>query len=93
MKAGIEIAESPFVVEFDYRVTSRAVRPSHDDPGSSLEFEITLVSLCHDLPGEGEQPALEIPTWLAAAIVENLQESYDIIDDIEAAEAMGEDDR
>ena len=86
MKAGIEIAGAPFVVEFDYRVTSRATRATHDDPGSSLEFEVTIVGLFHDLPGEGDQPALEIPTWLAAAIVENLQESYDIIDDIEAAE-------
>jgi hypothetical protein len=93
VKAGIEIAGGPFVVEFDYRVTSRAVPPSRDDPGSGLEFEVTLVSLYADTPKGVDSTPLDIPKWLEAAIVQNLQESYDIIDQIEVEEAMGEDDR
>jgi hypothetical protein len=94
MKTGIEIAGSPFVVEFDYRVTSRAVPPSRDDPGSGLEFEITLVSLYPDEPKKDSKPVpVPIPDWLRDVIVQNLQESYDIVDQIEAEEEMGEDDR
>jgi hypothetical protein len=89
MKAGIEIAGAPFVVEFSYRIISRATPPSRDDPGSPLEFEVTHLALYADKP---KAVALDFPPWLAAVIVENLQESYDIIDDIEAADGPDPDD-
>ena len=93
MKAGIEICEAPFVAEFDYRITSKAYPASRDEPASHLQYEITLVSLRPDLPSK-DAPPVDVPNWLAAIIVENLQESYDICDDIEAAEAIGDaDDR
>ena len=80
MKAGIEIAGAPFVVEFSYRIISR---------GQPLEFEVTHLTLYADKP---KAVALDFPPWLAAVIVENLQESYDIIDDIEAADGPDPDD-
>ena len=75
----LEIAGAEYEVSYDYRVTCRAYAAtgptywSGGEPGSPMEFEVTVTGLTLDAPGD--QPALEMPGWLKAAIEERLQES------------------
>jgi hypothetical protein len=80
MKAFFTIAETNFVAEIEYKITAEAYGPTGPsyacggDPGSPMEFEITLKSICEDIPGK-EPVFLEIPGWLEALIEEHLSES------------------
>ena len=45
MKHIIEILNTDFEIEFDYRVTVRAYAPTFDDPGAPMEWEITSLAV------------------------------------------------
>ena len=86
----IEIAETEYAVDYDYRITCRAqpaTGPTYScggQPAEPMEYEVTVTSLSLDAPGGG-QPALEMPKWLKDQIEETLQESdsvyYQICED------------
>ena len=81
MKTTIEICEAPFCVEFDYKIHSKAYPATRDEPSSPMEFEIHNLALSADL-GTKPSPSLEIPAWLEKLIIENLQDSASVYDEI-----------
>ena len=75
----VDIAGSEYAVQYKYRVTCKAQRatgPTYScggQPAEPMEYWVTVTGLKLDAPGD--QPALEMPGWLKAAIEERLQES------------------
>lgn len=97
MQTSITIGEADYLVDYDYRVTAKAVpaklhaAPEDCYPAEPMEFEITINGLRRD-PPHGRDRLLPVPEWLASDLEEQLLDSDSVYADI--CEAVGvRDDR
>lgn len=66
-------------VKYSYEVVSEGSKPTRDDPGSPMELEFTIISLHEDIKDE---PVLEAPDWLQLAILDMLNDSDEVYQDV-----------